>query len=462
MVFFKLKQIFPIATVALIATPLFGENPDSSSFIPEKIALGQDHTCALSSAGQIKCWGDNDYGQLGTGDKESAGHIANTMGHYLRTVDIGTNVLAKDICAGGEFSCAMTTKGAVKCWGYNYYGQLGQERDNGYIGAAPNQMGDALPWTDLGDDFVATQVQCGGNFACALSSTGKVKCWGRNQASELGLPAQPVDRIGKKKGDMGNQLPYLPLPGPVTHLSVAGETVCAAAEQKIYCWGSNFWGGVGTEQKEKTVALSKDGVPNLVDAKLEAPEVKIGIDLLTTGFSHSCAMYHVVSESPQDSKQKIKCWGLNGFGQWGAGSRIHDAGLTKDSMGTHLPETITGATDITHFGAYEDHSCIRTKRGLVKCWGYNEEGQLGQGDRKARGRDPDEMGENLAPINLGLPALSINTGGSMSSHACAILINHGVKCWGENQRETLGYEDKVTRGTAPNDMGDNLPYVRLD
>ena len=83
------------------------------------------------------------------------------------------------------------------------------------------------------------------------------------------------------------------------------------------------------------------------------------------------------------------------------------------------------------------------------------------GDIRKRGSYPTDMGSALTQASLGLPILSLARGGS-SLHACAIMINHYVKCWGYGLYGELGYESTSSKGQIPDDLGENLQYLRLD
>src|SRR5690606_5471697 len=95
-----------------------------------------------------------------------------------------------------------------------------------------------------------------------------------------------------------------------------------------------------------------------------------------------------------------------------------------------------------------------------KCWGENNNGQLGVGNSDSQGDNGNEMGDNLQAVNLGLDrtAVAVATG---STHACAILENGDLKCWGRNNEGQLGLGDDTDRGTFPEEMGENLPEVNL-
>eukprot|EP01083_Nonionella_stella_P306922 1076844_1 len=110
------------------------------------------HTCALSTSGGVKCFGRNDFGQLGLGDSNNRGNEANEMGDALLEVDFGSGFDVAQITAGAYHTCALSTSGGVKCFGRNYYGQLGLV-DTNNRGDDANEMGDALLEVDFGSGF---------------------------------------------------------------------------------------------------------------------------------------------------------------------------------------------------------------------------------------------------------------------------------------------------------------------
>eukprot|EP01084_Bolivina_argentea_P239030 401685_1 len=95
------------------------------------IAAGDYHTCALSTLNKVKCWGGNGYGQLGYGDNNTRGDGAGEMGNNLSEIDLGTGFNVTDIVTGVYHTCALSILNTVKCWGANWYGQLGYGDTNG-------------------------------------------------------------------------------------------------------------------------------------------------------------------------------------------------------------------------------------------------------------------------------------------------------------------------------------------
>eukprot|EP01083_Nonionella_stella_P145789 457585_1 len=114
-----------------------------TNFIPMQIVAGDYHTCALSTANKVKCFGRNLYGQLGYGDANNRGDEANEMGDILLEIELGTNFIPMQIVTGWYHSCALSTANKVKCFGRNLYGQLGYG-DTNDRGDGANEMSDNL------------------------------------------------------------------------------------------------------------------------------------------------------------------------------------------------------------------------------------------------------------------------------------------------------------------------------
>ncbi|MCX5789600.1 MAG: hypothetical protein NTX64_14010 [Elusimicrobia bacterium] len=172
------------------------------------VALGKAHTCALLDDSSVKCWGDNTSGQLGLGDTTKRGDNPGNTPDTLTPVDLGTGRTAAKIALGEAHTCALLDNGQVKCWGDNTYGQLGLG-DTTKRGDNPGQMGDNLSTVSLGSGRTATAITAGRYTTCALLDNGRVKCWGRNALGELGL-GDTADR-GDGAGEMGDSLPALDL-----------------------------------------------------------------------------------------------------------------------------------------------------------------------------------------------------------------------------------------------------------
>eukprot|EP01083_Nonionella_stella_P086010 238688_1 len=164
---------------------------------------GWSHNCALSTANKMKCFGRNNYGQLGYGDTNHRGDEANQMGDTLLEIDLGTSFIPMQIVAGMYRTCALSTGHKVKCWGYNSHGQLGYG-DTNDRGDEANEMGDDLFEIDLGTNFIPMQMTAGYYHTCALSTGNEVKCWGYNSHGQLGY-GDTNDR-GDEANEMGDDL----------------------------------------------------------------------------------------------------------------------------------------------------------------------------------------------------------------------------------------------------------------
>jgi len=134
------------------------------------ISAGQGHSCAVTTTGAVKCWGANDYGQLGNGTTTNSSVPVTVSG--LATGAVAVSATDRPFIGGGpdtkygQHSCAVTTTGAAKCWGANFNGELG----NG----TTTDSSVPVPVTGLASGVAA--VSAGGQHSCAVTTAGAAKC----------------------------------------------------------------------------------------------------------------------------------------------------------------------------------------------------------------------------------------------------------------------------------------------
>ena len=410
------------------------------------IFAGSMHTCVLRG-GKVKCWGYNYSGQLGTGTggaTASKGDEAGEMGLALQSVDLGVGRSATSLALGTEHTCALLDNGDVKCWGANDDGELGQD-DTLARGDEPGELGAALAPVNLGIGRKATAIAAGRTHSCALLDDGSVKCWGANGNGQLGQ-GDTVNR-GDKAGAMASLLP-IPLPPGRTALRVraGGQTTCLLLDDKsVRCLGFNLSGQLGLGD-----TFARGGSAAQVGAGMAAADLGPGtVADVTAGTDATCASF---------TNGKIKCWGGNLFGQLGIGASGGRGTLPSD-MGAQLLSVDLGP-GVLAAGVVEGSrlSCALLNGGKTKCWGANGAGQLGLGDSSARGTQPTQMGAALPSpdVGAGRTVVELSAG---SAHVCVRLDDGAYKCWGENTNGKLGLGDTKSRGLAPADMGNALPAI---
>lgn len=284
------------------------------------IAAGYTHTCAILDDQQIKCWGSNDSGELGLGDRNPRGVTPGSMGDKLLPVQLGAGRTAAQIALGNGFTCALLDSGDVKCWGSGDNGQLGQGSVVG-IGDDVNQMGDNLAPIDLAG-FQVEQVRAGSHHACAVLKEGGLKCWGLNLAGQLGI--EESGNRGDSPFEMGVALPFVALGEEVESISLGSDLSCALLSSKqVKCWGDNEGGGLGLGD------LNDRGL-NQGDMGDALPIVSLGRDrtvrALSAGSDRACVLL---------DDDTVKCWGDGDEGRSGAGSSS-DLGDQPGEMGDAL------------------------------------------------------------------------------------------------------------------------------
>lgn len=410
-----------------------------------EVGQGQRHGCARLTNGSVKCWGDATLGELGLGDKLARGDGPGEMGAKLPAVALGIGQVAIGIAVGGAHTCALLAGGRIKCWGQNALGQLGVG-DSFHRGDHAGEMGDNLPFVDLGQGIKATALSAGTMHTCAVLTGGALKCWGYGASGELGLGS--IDTRGDNPNDMGDALPFVDLGAgaKVVAVTTGLAYTCALLNSGgVKCWGSNVLGELGLGD----IVTRGDGPGEMGD---NLPLVNLGAPAISISAAglHTCALL---------MGDKLKCWGLNDHAELGLGDTFR-RGANPGEMGAALPAVNLGVGKVaTAVSAHYEHTCARLSDGGVKCWGRG--GRLGLGDPWTRGDDPIEMGDNLPVLDLGAGLTATAIGSATGPFTCAVLNDGSLKCWGLNDKGQLGLGDVNNRGDDPNEMGDALPRVTL-
>jgi len=417
------------------------------------LVSGSAMMCVLRADGKVKCWGDANFLGLGVPYPDNRGDDAGEMGSALPFLDFGAGVTAKALF-GGSYSythCILTNADDLRCWGANGIGELGGDLADAaipYRGDLPGEMGANMHTVDLGAGRKAVLLSTTNAHACAILDNGKVKCWGNNGEGELGILMDGAR--GDDAGEMGDNLPYADLGNGRTAkaIHVANARSCAITdENKVKCWGGGNNGQRGSGSTANVGGMGTTMGDTLPYVDLGAGRTVLAI---TGGLEFECAIL---------DDHTVKCWGFNEFGQLGIGSTTNH-GDGPNQMGANLPTVNLGAGRTAKaISSGGDHTCVILDNDQVKCWGRNGSGQLGYGDNVDRGTTALDM-TNLGYVDLGAgrtaKAISAQT-----SATCALLDNGTVKCWGYNNRGNLGIGTNDNRGDEVSEMGDNLPAVDL-
>ncbi len=354
-----------ITAVGLVAGALVFAAPAAQATNVSSVSAGAVHACVRTTAGVARCWGFNAVGMVGDGTK---------IDRLKPTTVKGLKAGVKDVQAVWDHSCAVTTGGAVKCWGHNGDGELGD-------GSLIKRV---TPVQVVGLTSGVAQVSLGFDSGCALKNAGTVWCWGYNGNGQLGTGDRQSHRTPVDTGLSG-----------ITQISAGWDHTCAVTTGGgVKCWGQGKHGEIGDGAKsDRLVPTDVTGLGGTATA-------------VSAGFDHTCALL---------TGGAVKCWGNNTTGELGNGTTI-------DS--TH-PVTVTGLS-AKSISAGFNHTCAVTTGGAAMCWGANESGELGNGKTKA----------SSSPVHVyrsGSGVKQISAGGyQKTGMTCLVTTAGAVKCFGAN------------------------------
>jgi alpha-tubulin suppressor-like RCC1 family protein len=364
--------------------------PVAGGHVFMQLDAGAIHTCGVTTAGDVYCWGYNYYGQLGTGSNVSSTtpvQIASPAG-----------VTFSQVAAGDLHTCAVATTGDVYCWGYNYYGQVGDGTQT-----------DNYNPTNVATGMVS--VTAAALHTCALNALGDVWCWGYGGAGQFGNGTYVTINVSPVAGASGYG--FTRLFAGVNTYSTCGVTAANAA----YCWGDNARGqlGDGTTDGTATPAAVVGGIPF------------VAMDI--TG-NHTCGA---------SIYGRAYCWGSWDWGETGQGGSL-----------PITPQTVSGGSGFTAVSVGRYHSCALSGTAAY-CWGYNGQGQLGNGGGV-------EMAAPAA-VSGGYAFQSLSTG---EYHSCGVTTTGVGYCWGNNYYGSLGDGTTAYAQLSPVAVAGGLLFSQID
>jgi Regulator of chromosome condensation (RCC1) repeat len=341
----------------------------------DRVVAGGDHNCALTNDGAVWCWGA--LLRLGVCEPDNS----------PLPWKVATPGAVTDLAAGNAHTCTVLDDGRVSCWGWNAHAQVGDGTPLSYVREP------TLVLDDQGQPFTgAVGIAAGGGFSCALTDQAQVWGWGTNQVGTLGVGAAIASS------------PYpliIPSLDDVVRIRAGNSHACALKQDaSLWCWGWNAFGQVGTG--------------NTVDV-FEPVLIAQGVVAFALAIGHSCAL---------DNTGSLACWGSNGTGQLGDGTTI------IRPLPTPVLDPAAGPwTSLQAIGVGDHHTCA-IDDGALYCWGADWLGQLGLGVVS------DTVHPQPVPAASVTDLSSEVVGGEV--HTCVVSPDGLLRCFGGNDQGELG------------------------
>lgn len=351
----------------------------------------------------------------------------------------GAPLVFRYVEAGSYHACGITTEEQSICWGFNEDGEVG-------TGA----FSTVEPLSRVSTGLTVRMTSSGRYHSCEITLSGDMYCVGSNTAAQLGKAPSPPSATWVR---------VQPLPATAFRVAQAGllHSCAISLSQQLWCWGSNGEGQIGTGPAVPIpgsfVLPPSQTVPTdtIVDSLRQSGGL-VGLDFaaVTATGLHTCAL---------KLDGQAQCWGWNSSGQLGDGTNT-TRGLPVPVSGglTFRTETATVPTPPdpdfyipgqSFISAGFAHTCGIVTSNAAMCWGENEDGQLGTGNRVSTN----------APVTVsgGHQFKAISAG---YRHTCAIAINGAAYCWGDNALGELG-DGTTTDRLVPTAVAGGLIFMSI-
>ena len=370
-----------------------GTGNSTSVYSNKQVAAGYQHTCAILDNGSVMCWGENGHGQLGNGGTGDE--------HIPVWVDLGTDRTAVAITAGYRHTCAILDNGSVSCWGQGIFGQLGN-------GGTSQQTSPTLT-SSLGTGRTAVAITAGYSHTCVILDNGSVSCWGIGNKGHLGNGGTSQQNSPTLTSSLGTGRTAVAISAGQYHS-------CAILDSgSVSCWGYGIEGQLGnggTSQQNSPTLTSSLGTGRTAVA-------------ISAGSIHTCVIL---------DNGSVSCWGE------GSKGRLGNGGTSQQNSPTLTNSLGTGRTAVAISGGAK-HTCAILDSGSVSCWGDGAIGILGDG-----GTSDQHSPTLTSSLGTGRTAVALENG---HAHTCAILDDASMKCWGNDNNKQLGNGATGSTGDPP-------------
>nr|WP_232347263.1 InlB B-repeat-containing protein [Bifidobacterium sp. W8110] len=407
---------------------------------------------AVGSDGNAYAWGSNRTGQLGNGTTSSQNAPVRVKTPDRSTYpDLPADFTYLQVSAGGGYSLAVGSDGNAYAWGNNGTGQLGDGTRGDKHAPVRVKTPDRSTYPDLPADFTYLQVSAGTNHSLALGSDGNVYAWGYNGNGLLG-DGTSSSRYTPVRVKTPDRSTYPDLPADFTYLQVSAgyaHSLALGSDGNVYAWGSNYYGQLGDGTSSNRTAPVRVKTPD----RSTYPDLPADFTYLQV----SAGQYYSLALG---SDGNVYAWGNNEYGQLGDGTgssyRNAPVMVRKPDRKTYpdLPKDFT----YLQVSAGANHSLAVGSDGNVYAWGYNVNGQLGDGtstDRHApvRVKTPDRSTYPDLPADFTYLQVSAGT-----DHSLALGSDGNAWAWGDNSDGQLG-DGSTDSKSAPVPVSFNLALV---